>query len=79
VDSLGRDPDATGLAINNSPNLLEVRLKLSVGNAGNFSTNTAKIFGLTTPGDAPAAYCSLSGKETHSWHFIHSFVKEHNS
>jgi hypothetical protein len=79
VDSLGRDPDATGLAINNSPNLLEVRLKLSVGNAGNFSADTAEIFGLAAPGDAPAAYCSLSGKETHSGHFIHSFVKEHNS
>lgn len=79
VDSLGRDPDSAGRAIDNSPNLLEIRPKLSVGNAGNFSANTAKIFGLTTPGDAPAAYCSFSGEETYSGHFIHSFVKEHNS
>jgi hypothetical protein len=73
VDSLGRDPDSAGRAIDNSPNLLEVRLKLSVGNAGNFSADTAEIFGLATPGNALAAYCPLSSKETHSGHLTYSF------
>jgi len=73
VDSLGRDPDSAGRAIDNSPNLLEIRPKLSVGNAGNLSADTAEIFGLTTPGNALAAYCSFSGKKTHSWHFVYSF------
>jgi hypothetical protein len=79
VDSLGRDPDSAGRAIDNSPNLLEIRPKLSVGNAGNLSADTAEIFGLTTPGNALAAYRSLSGKKTHSWHFVYSFIKEHKA
>jgi hypothetical protein len=77
VDSLGRDPDSAGRAINNHPNLLEIRPKLSVGNAGNLSADTAEIFGLTTPGNALAAYRSLSGKKTYSGHLIYSFIKEH--
>jgi hypothetical protein len=47
---------------------LYIWLKLSLGNAGNFSADSTKMLCLTTPGDTPASHRSLTRKETYSRH-----------
>jgi hypothetical protein len=64
----GRDLNFADLAVDNSPNLLYIWLKLSLGNTGNFPADSTKMLCFTSPGDASAGYGSLAGKITYSRH-----------
>lgn len=56
TDCLGRNLDPAHFTIYDCPNLLDIGLELTLGDAGSFLTDTAEIFGFTACGDTSAGF-----------------------
>ena len=69
-DRLGGDPDPADLAVDHSADLLDIRLELTFGHAGNFLTYATEVLGLTAPGYALTGPGLLSCKITFSRHLL---------
>jgi hypothetical protein len=61
---LGRDLNSADLAVDQSPDFLNVGFEFSLRDTRSFLSNTAKPFGLTATGYTPAGYRSLTCKMT---------------
>jgi hypothetical protein len=66
LDGLGGDVDTRNLAVNDSPNLLDVRFELSFAYAADIETNTALAFWFTASYYAAAGRRSSTCKMTYS-------------
>src|SRR5947207_7639658 len=68
LDGLGADLDADDLAIDDGAHLLDIRLELPGGDAGDLGADAAKVFGFAAVGDLVAEGGFLAGEMTDAWH-----------
>ncbi len=69
-DRLGGDPDPADLAVDDSADLLDIRLELALSHAGNLLTHATEVLGLTAPGYALAGSSFSSRKIAFSRHLL---------
>src|SRR5579862_2047037 len=70
ANSLGTDLDADNAAIDQRTNFVNVRFEFAMGDAGDFRTDAAKVFGLAAMGDLVSEGGFLAGKMTDAWHWL---------
>jgi hypothetical protein len=67
-DGLGGGFDSADLAIDDGADILDVGLEFSLGSAGDFDADAAKVLGLASIGFLPAVSGPASGKVTYACH-----------
>lgn len=68
TDGFSRDLDPLKGTIHNRGNGLDIRLKSTLGLAGNFGADTAEVFGFTARGVRVAGGGLTSGEFANAWH-----------